>query len=298
MLTLLKIQDYMSKALRGEVSVSPETIETFKKDCSDSIIKQLSPDSRGGYRVRMSGLGRPLCQQVLDKQGIKEDMEYNTLFRFMFGDLTESILMAIMQEAGVEIVDYQKQVELEIAGKKIKGTLDVILRDETGQDKVWDIKSASDWAFNYKFTGMGGYDKLKEDDPFGYLMQGFLYSEAVGLPFGGWIVVNKSSGMVAVVDVPDWSQEDKADYLKDAAERIKFLDNPDVKPFKPYSPIPETYKNKGELVSTGNKLLPRECNLCGYRHHCWPKAILHSRVTSRAKSPPQVWYSTLKKKEL
>jgi len=288
----------MSKALRGEVSVSPETIETFKNDCADSVIKQLSPNGRGEYRLRMSGLGRPLCQQVLDKQGIKEEMEYNTLFRFMFGDLTESILMAVMQEAGVEIVDYQKQVELDIGGEKLKGTLDVILRDETGQDKVWDIKSASDWAFNYKFTGMGGYDKLKEEDPFGYLMQGFLYSEAVGLPFGGWIVVNKSNGMVAVVEVPDWSQEDKEDYIKDAAERIKFLNNPDVKSFKPYKPVAETYKNKGELVSTGNKLLPRECNLCGYRYHCWPNAILHSRVTSRAKSPPQVWYSTLKKKEL
>ncbi len=51
---------------------------------------------------------------------------------------------------------------------------------------MWDVKSASDWAFNYKFTGMnGGYDKLKEDDPFGYVMQGFLYAEATGLPFGG-----------------------------------------------------------------------------------------------------------------
>ena len=136
MLTLLKIQDYMSKALRGETTVSPETLETFKKDCTDAVLRQLTTD-RGEYRIRMSGLGRPLCQQVLDKHGIKEDMEYNTLFRFMFGDLTESILMAIMQEAGVEIVDYQKQVELDIAGEKVKGTLDVILRDETGQDKVW-----------------------------------------------------------------------------------------------------------------------------------------------------------------
>lgn len=297
MLTLLKIQDYMSKALRGETTLSPETLETFKKDCSDSILRQLTTD-RGDYRIRMSGLGRPLCQQVLDKHGIKEDMEYNTLFRFMFGDLTESILMAIMQEAGVEIIDYQKQVELEIAGEKIKGTLDVILRDETGQDKVWDIKSASDWAFNYKFTGLGGYDKLKEDDPFGYLMQGFLYSEAVGLPFGGWIVVNKSSGKVAVVEVPDWCDDDKDYYLKDAAERIKFLNSDKAKPFKPFKPIPETIKRAGEFIETGNRLLPKECNLCGYRYHCWPDAKLHDKVTSKAKFPPQVWYSTLKKKEL
>ena len=113
----------------------------------------------------MSGLGRPLCQQVLDKHGIKEDMEYNTLFRFMFGDLTESILMLIMKEAGVDIVDYQRPVELKLGDTTVQGTLDVIIRDEIGQEKVWDVKSASDWAFRYKFTGLGGYDKLKEEDP-------------------------------------------------------------------------------------------------------------------------------------
>tara|TARA_R100000388_G_scaffold72424_1_gene52532 strand:- start:2568 stop:3461 length:894 start_codon:yes stop_codon:yes gene_type:complete len=295
MLTLLKIQDYMIKALRGETNVSPETLSTFKQECNDSVVKQLTTE-RGDFRIRMSGLGRPLCQQVLDKHGIKEDMEYNTLFRFMFGDLTESILMLIMKEAGVDIVDYQRPVELKIGNTTVQGTLDVIIRDEIGQEKVWDVKSASDWAFRYKFTGLGGYDKLKEEDPFGYVMQGFLYSEAVGLPFGGWIVVNKSSGQVAMVEVPDWSQEDKESYLKDAEERVRFLSDPNVKPFKPYKAEAETYKVSGEIVKTGNTVLPQECSMCGYRSYCWPNAILHDRVTSRAKSPPQVWYSTLKKK--
>ena len=297
MLTLLKIQDYMSKALRGETTVSPETLSALQQECKESAVKQLSTP-RGDYRIRMSGLGRPLCQQVLDKQGVKEEMEYNTLFRFMFGDLTESILMAIMKEAGVEIVDYQRSVELTIDGQLVKGTLDVIIKDEMGVDKVWDVKSASDWSFNYKFTGMGGYDKLKSDDPFGYLMQGFLYSEATGMPFGGWIVVNKSNGQVAVVEVPDWCQDDKEEYLKDAAKRIRFLSNPDLKPFKPFKPTTETYKKNGEEIETGNKLVPRECTMCGYRYYCWPNAILHDRVTSKAKFPPQVWYSSLKKKEL
>ena len=57
-------------------------------------------------------------------------------------------------------------------------------------------------------------------------MQGFLYAEATGYPFGGWIVVNKSSGEIAIVEVPDWSQDDKADYLKDAARRVKILTDP------------------------------------------------------------------------
>ena len=29
------------------------------------------------------------------------------------------------------------------------------------------------------------------------------------MPFGGWIVVNKSSGEVAVVEAPEWQEQDK-----------------------------------------------------------------------------------------
>ena len=112
-------------------------------------------------------------------------MSYNTLFRFLFGDITESIMMLIMREAGVEVVDYQKEVELDLDGVTVRGTLDVILRDEMGQDKVWDIKSASDYAFKQKFTGFEGYEGMKKDDPFGYVMQGFLYSEACGSSLWG-----------------------------------------------------------------------------------------------------------------
>ena len=285
------------RAGQGDVKVSLPNLSQFATDCEESGRKQLSRE-RGDFRIRMSGLGRPLCQQVLEKHGIKEEMDYNALFRFFFGDLTEAALMLVMREAGVDIVDFQKAVDLTIDGVLVKGTLDVIIRDELGQEKVWDVKSASDWAYKYKFTGMGGYDKLKEDDPFGYVMQGFLYAESVGLPFGGWIVVNKSDGQVAMVEVPDWSEDDKAEYLEDAKKRVRFLSNPEVKPFKPYKPEAETYRRDGVIIDTGNKLLPRECNLCGYRYHCWPNAILHNRVTSRAKNPPQVWYSILKKKSI
>ena len=187
MLTLLNIQDYMSKALRGETCASPAGLSAFVEETRHSVNRQLT-EKRGEYRIRMSGLGRPLCQQVLEKKGIKESMQYNTLFRFLFGDITEAILMLVMREAGVDVVDAQRQVELKLGEHTIKGTLDVIIRDETGTEKVWDIKSASDWAFKNKFTGFGGYDSLKNDDPFGYVMQGYLYSAATGMPFGGWIV--------------------------------------------------------------------------------------------------------------
>ena len=153
----------------------------------------------------MSGLGRPVCQQLLEKRGIEQETPYNLLFRFLFGDLVESIAVLVLEQAKVDIVAKQKPVKLTIDGHRCKWHVDLIIRDEFGQEKVWDVKSASEWAFKFKYTGYGGYEKIKEDDPFGYVMQGHLYGEATGLPFGGWIVVNKSSGeIVAVVEAPEW----------------------------------------------------------------------------------------------
>jgi len=246
----------------------------------------------------MSGLGRPLCQQLLDRQGLKEDMDYNALFRFMFGDLVESVVVLIMEQADVEIVDKQKAVKLDIGGHTVTGTLDLILRDEMGVEKVWDVKSASEWAFKFKYTGFGGYDKIKEDDPFGYIMQGHLYGEATGLPFGGWIVVNKSSGEIAMVEAPDWQEEDRKEYLKDAEVRVKRLLDPNPDFVKPFKSEFETYKVKGEIIRTGNKTLPKICGMCGYRSHCWSKSQLHDKVISKAKTRPKVWYDVLKKKEI
>ena len=294
MLTSLNIQDFLYKASRGELDVSPASLDEFKEDCYLSAKKQLKRQKRQWY-IRMSGLGRPLCQQMLDRDGVTEEMEYNAVFRFMYGDLTEAALMLVMKEAGVDIVDSQVSCELELAGHKIKGTLDVILRDEAGVEKVWDIKSASDWAFKNKYRG--GYEKLLGEDPFGYVMQGYLYAESMKMPFGGWIVVNKSSGEILEVPVPDWSQDDKQRYLDDAANRVRILLDKDS-PFVKFSPEDETYRRSGEIIKTGNKVLPRNCGFCGYRAHCWPDAIIHDKITSKAKNPPRVWYTKLKKKEI
>ena len=286
----------MQKATRGEVTVSPSAIKDFAKECEESVEKQLNKKRK--FSIRMSGLGRPLCQQLLDRQGMKEDMDYNALFRFLFGDLVESVMVLIMEQAEVEIVAKQKPVKLTIAGHEVTGTLDLILRDEMGVEKVWDVKSASEWAFKFKYTGFGGYDKIKEDDPFGYVMQGHLYGEATGLPFGGWIVVNKSSGELAMVEAPDWQTEDRKEYLKDAERRVKRLLDPDTKFVKPFKSEFETYKVKGEVIRTGNKTLPKICSMCGYRSHCWSKSQLHDKVTSKAKATPKIWYDVLKKKAL
>ena len=277
MLTLPKIQAALENAGRGTSNLPPKFREEFIESVAASIQKQFSrPSDKSG--IRMSGLGRPLCQQQHEIAGDKEMMDYTTFMRFIFGDMIESLAVLAMRMSGVEIVDLQKKVELELDDDiKISGTLDIIIDDGSGP-KVWDIKSASDYSFNHKFGAFGGYEKIKEDDTFGYVMQGYLYSTAVGL---------------IMCPAPDDQEQDRKQYIADAKARAKYLlsNKPFRKEFQP-----EKEMHKGE--PTGNMLMPRTCSFCGHKSKCWPKAKFAPKATSRAQSRPGTWYTKLAKESV
>ena len=88
------------------------------------------------------------------------------------------------------------------------------------------------------------------------------------------------------------------EYLADAKKRIKILTDESLEFKVPFKDVFETYKEDGQEIRTGNKLLPKPCTMCSFKSNCWKDAVLHERITSKAKQPPQVWYSRLKKKAL
>jgi hypothetical protein len=289
MLPLVEIQDFLQKAGRGEIDSSrlEPLIEQFGEDCKAAMRKQFS--NRGEYRIRMSGVGRPLCQQQLEKQGHKQDVAYNDIVRFATGDLLEAFAILVMKAAGLNVVDEQKKCSLELAGENISGTLDLIL-DVDGEEEVWDIKTASPWSYENKFSGRGGYDVIKEDDPFGYIMQGHLYGEAEGKRFGGWIVINKSNGEWDFVEAPREQSEDRKAYLEDANRRVEAITND--APFKvPFQSTPEMHTVDGQKVETGNRLMPKTCTFCSFKTMCWKNAVHAPKATSKAKFKPYTWYT-------
>jgi hypothetical protein len=296
MLHLLEVQDFLQKAGRGELDSSrlDDLIEQFGEDCKQAIRKQFSRNS--GYSIRMSGLGRPMCQQKLEQSGMKQDIAYNDVMRFLIGDLIEAAAMLIMKGAGIKVTGEQEPCSLELAGTTVNGTLDLVIEDDEGE-KVWDVKSTSPWSFENKFSGRGGYDSIKADDPFGYMMQGYLYSTSKDMPFGGWVAINKSTGEWDFVAAPDDQQEDHKAYMDEANSRVKELTT-DSKFKVPFTADPEVYTLKGEKIETGNKLMPKTCTFCSFKEHCWKNAVLHPKVTSKAKFPPMTWYTSLKVKEL
>ena len=87
----------MERASRGEVTIPPEAVLDFANDCKDSVTVQLNKEK--SYKLRMSGLGRPVCQQLLEKRGIEQETKYNLLFTFLFGDIVESIAVLVLEQA-------------------------------------------------------------------------------------------------------------------------------------------------------------------------------------------------------
>jgi len=187
-----------------------------------------------------------------------------------------------LKSAGVKIEDEQKKVNYKFNGSKIEGQLDVKI-----DSKVWDIKSASPFAFTKKFGELGGFEEIAKEDAFGYIPQGYLYSESEKTDFGGWIVINKSTGEWIVCETPLVDDEYRAKALKLVKNNLKALNN--KAPFKKcYEDIEETYRTK----KTGNRVLGTVCSFCPYKLPCWgSKLQLLQQQQSQGKNPKWVWYT-------
>ena len=280
---LHKVQLYLDKATKDTVKVDSKLVEEFGEACKNALLKQFSEPRKENKSPRMSSIGRPLCQLQMEAKGIKgEGAPYNSKMRNTFGDLIEALAIFVMKSAGVNIEDEHKKVQYQKDGTIIDGEYDTKI-----DQKIWDIKSASPYSFEKKFGESGGFEAVAEDDAFGYVPQGYLYSESLKLPFGGWIVINKSTGEWTVCETPIADSEYRSKALSLAINNAKALENDE--PFKKcYEDIEETFRGK----KTGNRVLGTVCSFCPYKLPCWgSKVQLLPQQQSQGKNPKWVWYT-------
>ena len=280
---LLKVQKYLDKVSKSPAQVDKTLVEEFGEACKKALLKQFSETRSNKFELRMSNAGRPLCQLQMEAKGIKgEGQPYNAKVRNTFGDIIEALALFIMKSAGVKIKNEQKQVKYKFNGEEIEGRQDVEI-----DEKIWDIKSASPYSFEKKFGEDGGFSEVVKDDTFGYASQGFLYAESQKKDFGGWIVINKSTGEWTVCETPKLVEPYKTNALTKAVDNIKALK--EGVPFKrQYDAIEETFRGK----PTGNKVLGLACSFCPYKLPCWgSKLQLLPQQQSKGKNPKWVWYT-------
>ena len=248
---LLKVQQYLDSVSKKPVKLDKQLVQEFGEACKNALLKQFEDERSTKFELRMSNVGRPLCQLQMEAKGIKgEGQPYNVRMRNTFGDLIEALATFVMKSAGVNIKNEQKKVTYKFENESIEGRQDVEI-----DDKIWDIKSASPYSFDKKFGEAGGFTEVVRDDSFGYASQGFLYGESQNKKFGGWIAINKSTGEWTVCETPSSVEEHKKKAIDTAKENIKAIKS--SKPFKRcYDDVAETFRSK----PTGNRVLGFVCS--------------------------------------
>jgi len=259
------------------VEVDEEWIEQAGEEFKAALRKQFKPDTRG-FRLRMSNIGRPLCQLQMQKAGVAEARKpYNHVMRMLIGDSVEAILRLVLKAAKIDVTSDGDRVALPVCGIEVSGESDLDI-----EHRVYDIKSSSPWAFKNKWKK--GYSALKEEDNFGYIGQLYGYADAQGKPPGGWVVADKSSGEIAVVEIEE--TEEHATRVRAEREATVSAIVDDAPFQRCFQPFDETYYGK----NTGGKRLPKACTFCSFLGSCWPEARFLPAPASKAKNPPSHWY--------
>lgn len=285
-LLLEQVKLYLTAANNGEAEMSDEIINDAVEAFRNTLKTTFSKQDKTKKTLRMSSVGRPLCQQQMEQaDAARTPDDYSFRMKMLIGDMTEIAAVAIMKAAGVSIVSYQEPVTVDIGGIKLAGTLDLKVR-EGDKLVVYDVKSASPYAFATKFNGEGAFAALREDDAFGYVAQGYLYAEGAGARFGGWIAIEKSTGEWAVLETPILDNSYRKEALKQVEANILAIK--EGAPFKRcFEPVEETYYGK----KTGNMMLGVTCAYCPFKEACWGDQIVHAaQPKSKAKNPKKNWY--------
>jgi hypothetical protein len=213
----------------------------------------------------LSQIGKPFCQLHAEKIGMASTPELPSFkIKMTYGDMTEVIAVALLKSAGVDIVALNQKTRLETPSGDLNGEFDLMINID-GELSMWDIKSASKFAFERKFSS---YKYLKEGDSFGYVDQlwGYTLAERVKYPdlkIGGWIVISKETGEMLVCPADPGDEDEYRRKLKGTVER--FLEADDTNFKREFSDVEETYYKK----PTGNRKLCMTCSFCNFKYSCW-----------------------------
>ena len=274
----LALHQYMEDAVSGKTEMSDDTIDQVASDIKDALSRQFGGRKNGGgFRLRMSNVGRPSCQLWYEKNKPDVALPKPTTFvmNMMIGDIVEAVFKGLLKEAGVKYEDSDKTT-LHVGDANISGTYDIVI-----DGAVDDVKSASNWSYQNKFES---FDTLASGDAFGYVAQLAGYAKASGKKAGGWWVVNKANGQFKYVPASNIDVDAEIQKIGETVDTVnanKFE--------RCFEPVEETFRGK----PTGNKILGVSCSFCNYRKDCWPDLMELPAVKSQARDPKIVNYIEL-----
>jgi len=284
-----KIEQAIQVFLENIEDRTPEELDSFIEEFGDNCKKALREcllvkRSEEPFSIRMSNIGKPLRQLLLEKLYGRSIMDAQMRLKMTYGYMWESFLVFLLKASGLNLTTNQKiSADIEYdEGKRLKvnGSYDIKIDGE-----IWDVKSASSWSFDNKFVSLA---TMEADDPFGYVGQGAGYGTADKSRFAGWIVIDKSDGRIKLVETPkgkeyfDWLVR-QAQALKDKIKWIMTKPN-ELPPCE--GVVEETFNKK----LTGNKHLNATCGFCSYKYKCHPELVYAEESHSKADKKKWKYY--------
>ena len=284
---LVKVQTFLQNAQANGVALADPDIEAFGEACKTIIRKQFVEPRENKFRLRMSNVGKPLCQLQMELgKATPDPLPYSQIVQNTYGDILEAFVMLILKSSGINVQSAQEKVSLDIGGITLEGTYDVEL-----ESAIWDIKSVSPYSWDHKFGPTRTYRDIARDDPFGYIPQGVLYSVAAKRPFGGWIAINKGTGEINFLRAPTFDDSFTTSIIEETDGKIRSLIKND--PFaRQFTDKEETFRKQ----PTGNRILGNTCSWCPYKKACWGKIEFKPSIPSEAANPKWEYYTHIDEK--
>lgn len=246
------------KVVQGKGGWDRTVSDFFSSRVGDMMVERLGGEGKEYVpSVRMSNVGKPCSRQlyydVNNPVSQLKELSGDTHLKFIFGDIIEELIIALVIAAGHTVEGEQDLMEL----GGIKGHRDCVI-----DGVLVDIKSASPYAFKHKFVNKG----LQFEDDFGYLTQLASYLKASekdplvkNKEEAAFLVMNKVTGELHLDVHYLVKQRDSAEKL--ITTRLKEVNSP--------KPPLRGFSDKAE-GSSGNRVIDKGCTFCVHKAQCWP----------------------------
>lgn len=205
-------------------------------------------EKRGEEVLRFSSLGKPDRQMWYSANMPEkaEKMPGKQLFKFLYGDCIEVLLLFLTKEAGHEVTHLQHSVECD----GVRGSMDAVIDGVPA-----DCKSASPYGYKKFEDG-----SIAFDDAFGYIPQLSGYSHAIGnTKRAGFLAAEKVAGDICWSEIDEYTIEGNPPGPKIAHQRE--VVNEPTPPSRCYDDLPEG--------KSGNRKLAVGCSYCPWKDECW-----------------------------
>ena len=223
-------------------------IDTFGEMLKVHIKEFLYEKPRDRGNLRLSAIGKPDRQLWYDvnKPLLDAELKPSTRIKFLYGYILEELLLLCSSISGHKVTEQQKEVTLE----GVKGHQDSMI-----DDVLVDCKSASGPGFD-KFK----YNRVTEDDPFGYIAQISAYAQANGVDRAAFLAINKSTGEICLTPIHHMDMIN----AKGRIQHLKGMVSKSSMPDRCYSDVPDG--------KSGNHKLSVGCVYCSHKRECWSDA--------------------------